>query len=133
MHGTLGHSGGGSTAKCPNSGVGSLSATLNVGPRARVHGSRHMRSRLASLRLVVLVGVLAAGCGRTGLIYPGDASVPDLSFDGARPDLGHDGGTCRTDGDCDDGVYCDGTERCSGGTCVDGTPVACTDRVDCTV
>lgn len=46
---------------------------------------------------------------------------------------------CTTNADCDNGLYCDGDERCAPGTsgadargCVDGTPPACGDMLDCT-
>jgi hypothetical protein len=29
---------------------------------------------------------------------------------------------CKTDDDCDDGVFCNGAETCTGGNCVDGNP-----------
>jgi len=32
---------------------------------------------------------------------------------------------CEVDSDCDDGLYCSGTETCSNGTCVSGTKVDC--------
>ncbi len=38
---------------------------------------------------------------------------------------------CATDQQCDDGNFCNGTERCVGGFCNDGIP-PCNDHVDCT-
>ena len=32
---------------------------------------------------------------------------------------------CISDAECDDGLWCTGTESCVGGTCQDGTPVDC--------
>ena len=40
---------------------------------------------------------------------------------------------CMTDGDCNDGSVCDGTERCRAGTCFSGTPLDCNDGLVCTV
>ena len=40
---------------------------------------------------------------------------------------------CDNDGDCDDGVFCNGAETCRFGTCEDGIPVTCDDGIDCTV
>ncbi len=40
---------------------------------------------------------------------------------------------CSGDADCDDGQHCNGTETCSAGTCLAGTPVACSDSISCTV
>jgi len=39
---------------------------------------------------------------------------------------------CLTDQACDDGNACNGTERCSAGSCVPGTPLACDDADACT-
>uniref|UniRef100_A0A7S4SYQ1 Disintegrin domain-containing protein n=1 Tax=Ditylum brightwellii TaxID=49249 RepID=A0A7S4SYQ1_9STRA len=39
--------------------------------------------------------------------------------------------TCTVDGDCNDGVYCNGAETCGGGVCQPGTPVVCDDGVFC--
>ncbi|UCE59714.1 MAG: hypothetical protein JSU63_20010 [Phycisphaerales bacterium] len=42
---------------------------------------------------------------------------------------------CSLDADCDDGEYCNGAETCDLGTntCQAGTPVECSDNIDCTV
>jgi hypothetical protein len=42
---------------------------------------------------------------------------------------------CQNDGDCDNGLYCDGVETCNVGTgvCQPGTPPDCTDSLFCTV
>ncbi len=41
-------------------------------------------------------------------------------------------GNCSVDADCDDGLYCNGAETCSSGTCQAGTTVNCDDSVGCT-
>lgn len=66
-----------------------------------------------------------------------DASVPDA---GPPPD---DSGppppdtgvppACVDDADCDDGLVCNGQERCVDGVCVPGTPPDCDDGIACTV
>lgn len=38
---------------------------------------------------------------------------------------------CAQDADCDDGEFCNGTERCSGGTCLAGTAPSCDDGAYC--
>lgn len=32
---------------------------------------------------------------------------------------------CLSDGDCDNGLFCDGAETCNSGTCQSGTPSSC--------
>ncbi len=39
---------------------------------------------------------------------------------------------CSSNGDCDDGLWCNGSETCSAGSCQAGTPIDCDDGVDCT-
>ncbi len=39
---------------------------------------------------------------------------------------------CVVDADCDDGLFCNGTETCNAGTCQDGTAPNCNDGVSCT-
>jgi hypothetical protein len=66
--------------------------------------------------------VVTAGCG--GSPPAGDAGT----------DLGpHDGGSCRTAVDCDDGLYCNGTEACMDGMCVSGPLPHCSDGIACTI
>lgn len=38
---------------------------------------------------------------------------------------------CNSDGQCDNGAYCDGAETCLDGTCMPGTAIACDDGVFC--
>jgi hypothetical protein len=40
---------------------------------------------------------------------------------------------CTSNGDCDDGSFCNGAEACVGGACVAGDPPTCDDTIDCTV
>ncbi|RLG30524.1 hypothetical protein DRN98_07285, partial [Methanosarcinales archaeon] len=44
-----------------------------------------------------------------------------------------DCGECLVDEDCDDGLWCNGEERCIDYFCVDGTPPECDDDVECTI
>lgn len=39
---------------------------------------------------------------------------------------------CYVDADCDDGLHCNGVERCIHQQCTPGTPVACDDSIACT-
>ena len=39
---------------------------------------------------------------------------------------------CENDGDCSDGIFCNGAEACVDGACQAGTPVDCDDGVGCT-
>jgi len=43
------------------------------------------------------------------------------------------GPVCVIDADCNDGLYCNGTETCNAGSCQAGTAVVCNDLVSCTV
>jgi hypothetical protein len=40
---------------------------------------------------------------------------------------------CLIDGDCDDGLHCNGSETCNGGVCQSGTAPDCDDGVICTI
>lgn len=52
----------------------------------------------------------------------------------AGSDVGSDVGVeCTMDGECDDGLFCNGTETCGDGQCVAGAVVQCADEVECTV
>lgn len=41
-------------------------------------------------------------------------------------------GRCTGDGECGNGIYCDGVERCVSGVCQAGTRVSCSDNDPCT-
>ena len=43
------------------------------------------------------------------------------------------GGGCTLDSECDNGLFCDGSETCNAGTCQAGTAPTCDDGVSCTV
>ena len=47
--------------------------------------------------------------------------------------VGTAGPGCTVDADCDNSLFCDGTETCNAGSCQAGTPVSCDDGVSCTV
>ena len=68
---------------------------------------------------LALLGIL--GCG---IEAPGS----DAGLDAPAADAG-----CARDADCDDGLFCNGQERCRGGICADGPPPACGDPVECTI
>ncbi len=57
-----------------------------------------------------------------------DAAALDAARDGSSPPAA----ACKQDGDCDDGTYCDGVERCTQGLCAPGKPVKCDDGIACT-
>lgn len=71
-----------------------------------------MTSKISVICLVV--GSLGPACGaRTGI------------EDGP-------GGECSTDSECDDGLFCNGLERCALGSCVSGNAPDCDDDDSCT-
>ncbi len=91
--------------------------------------------RFAHFASFLILSSLLFACGRTALDDFSDGSPPiDSSVDtlDGGPDADADGGTCMVDGDCDDGLVCNGLETCVGGSCVPGPPVFCDDGVDCT-
>ncbi len=73
--------------------------------------------------VVLGIVVACAGCGGPAPIDAGTdaASTPDAPA------------SCTTDAQCDDGLFCNGTERCEAGACVMGATVRCDDGIDCTV
>ncbi|MFK7991216.1 MAG: MopE-related protein [Sandaracinaceae bacterium] len=90
---------------------------------------------------LLLLSVLALGCGtrsglsvpesRDGATPPRDAG-PDANRDGGPFDAGVDAAVCG--GDCDDGLFCNGVERCDPAiaSCVPGDPPDCDDDEECT-
>ncbi len=60
----------------------------------------------------------------------------DGATDGATDggaDAPKDGPTCIADGDCDDGVFCNGAERCVAGACVAAVEGPCVSHVGCVI
>ena len=80
------------------------------------------------MRPLSITLVAALGCSATPA--PGlDAAVTDLGADARSPFDRTEvsapqrvplGGACTTDPPCDDGVFCNGAERCEQGRCVAG-------------
>ncbi|HJK97311.1 MAG TPA: hypothetical protein RMF84_08810 [Polyangiaceae bacterium LLY-WYZ-14_1] len=95
--------------------------------------------KLTWLAAAALPVVLAAGCGDDGIeevpfVPPslpdaGDSGIP-RSIDRCDPDFAPT--SCENDGDCDNFCFCDGLERCEGGTCVAGEVDPCADEIECT-
>ena len=73
------------------------------------------------------VALSVFGCGGSG--PESDAGSLDS---GPARDTNSDAPACHADVDCDDGIFCDGTERCVMGACVAGTAPACSDAIACT-
>ncbi len=71
---------------------------------------------------------------RAALVTQGPlVTNPDNGLSFTRSDVESALGGCTVDAECDDGLFCNGLETCSGGTCQAGTPVACGDGVSCTL
>jgi hypothetical protein len=75
--------------------------------------------RAAAVLALVLASV--AGCGD-----PPEGIDAGAELDAFTPAL------CSTAEGCDDGLACNGEERCDEGRCVAGTPIACDDDLACT-
>jgi alpha-tubulin suppressor-like RCC1 family protein len=88
---------------------------------------RPARLRCGVVLLAVLGGLLAgSGCGDPPPNV--DADLPDAP--GPLPDAAIE---CLRDDDCDDGIFCNGTESCSElGRC-ETAPTECDDGIACTV
>ncbi len=93
-----------------------------------------MRAQLR-FALVSVGVVLLASCNSNPPPKPStDGGRSDAAArDAGSQDAGANSIKCVTDADCDDGVYCDGVERCLMKHCVAGTPVQCDDKIDCTL
>ena len=86
-----------------------------------------MRLRLALVtRYGCLLMVVLAGCD--------DGSTPDAGMMDGGPPLQDAGpsSSCVGNGECNDGVFCNGEEQCVMGTCQTGTPPSCDDGIECT-
>ncbi|MDB4931918.1 MAG: hypothetical protein JWM10_4402 [Myxococcaceae bacterium] len=90
-----------------------------------------------TLRLLLALALAcAAACTSDP---PATTPTDDASLDAAADDVGsaadvrgpRTDGACEADLDCDDGLYCDGAERCVMGRCAAGTS-PCDDRYSCT-
>jgi alpha-tubulin suppressor-like RCC1 family protein len=97
-----------------------------------------------ALALCAAFAAVASGCDNEGKIDGSDAggSGGDSGSAGSSGagGTGGSGGTpptpptpCSRDEDCDDGVYCNGVEACTGRVCRAGTAPSCDDGVACTV
>lgn len=63
-------------------------------------------------------------------VSPEDSGVAPPDSGVTPPDSGVVG--CRSAAECDDGLYCNGAERCELGSCVAGSPAVCDDSIACT-
>src|SRR6516164_9356482 len=89
-------------------------------------------------RSIVALFLLAsiAGCGvRTGLESSGSGmdGGPGLDTLPMRDFGPSDGGSCTSDRQCDDNLFCNGTESCVAGHCQHGPPPMCVSSIACVV
>jgi Putative metal-binding motif/Beta-propeller repeat len=71
----------------------------------------------------LLGGLLGLGCNGADSGPDGQGGAPPVA-----PDV-----RCVRDADCDDNLFCNGTETCDEGVCRYGKAVACSDSIDCTL
>jgi len=96
------------------------------------------RSGYGRIHVLAAAVILAAACGRSSLRGPGifaDAAADmavDMVADTPHADLVQPDGGCAGDDRCDDGIFCNGAERCLAGLCIAGSPVSCDDNLSCT-
>src|SRR5690349_22966524 len=78
---------------------------------------------------LLCLALWAAACGDDGASPTGDAGGARDAAGDARP------ACCSSDSHCDDGVYCNGAERCEIAECrcTPGVAVSCDDSLSCTV
>lgn len=75
------------------------------------------------------------GCGATGLCEYTTIDAmcgADMVCVVGRGCVMRGGGACTIDGDCDDGNFCNGAERCTARTCITPVPEDCDDGNACT-
>src|SRR5687767_11836059 len=82
--------------------------------------------------LGLMTALWMTGCGGDDGAGPRGDAGPDAAVDAPPP--------CLADDECDDGLFCNGAERCAPGTtgagadgCVAGEPELCDDADECTV
>lgn len=105
--------------------VGALAALLTVGQLAACGNDCTPFSSLACACEDGSRG--AQRCGADGKLAACRCEQPPIV---AGRDGGHE---CAADDECDDGVYCNGVERCDQGHCIPRLPPNCNDGVACTL
>jgi len=89
---------------------------------------------------LVVCAVVFAGCGGDDGSGASAGSGGDSGEGGSAGTAGRPTPVCERTNDCDDGVYCNGSEVCdpdddnaAADGCVAGTPVDCSDGIECTL
>ncbi len=97
----------------------------------------HWTLTIGTMRARVILAFALFSLGCTGTPSSPDSGSSPQADAGQEPDSGAvtDGGLtpCRVDSQCDDGLFCNGTEQCVSGFCQAGEAAACDDGIDCTV
>ncbi len=122
---------GGANGTCGTSGQGGWASAATTwassGFSAAALGSAGLAGQ--AVRLDVRYGT-DAGLNGTGFRFD-EVTVTDVSFQ--IPDAQDDTCNCDSDAECDDSLWCNGTETCNVGKCQLGTAVQCDDGVSCTI
>ncbi|MBX7194525.1 MAG: hypothetical protein K1X94_20885 [Sandaracinaceae bacterium] len=93
----------------------------------RARGEGVSKARGLSAAVLLALGLSAGGCNCDSNNPEVDAGpLPDVAM---LPDVPIE---CTRDGECDDGLFCNGTETCELGRCA-SAPVDCDDGIACTV
>lgn len=115
-----------------NNGAYTTVASNNAGGAALLDGSGVWQAAEVDLSSLI-AGMPSASVQVRFAFDTGDSAVNNFTgFLVDDVELRGFATACTSNAQCDDGLYCNGSEQCLAGSCVAGTPVACSDDVSCT-